>query len=250
MCRRICSMRLWGILACLMLCALSLQADPIDCAATFPCAIGQGWTVFVTPNGNDVNLKDITFEGSTFTLTKQATFNNLNPLIIEFLGPALADPANPSPTQAFFNVTEKITNQTPFDWGAFQFDIIDQNPVTADGTVHPRKAHFHFKPFKNSDRFMNLPQPIDASDSGTYTGTASAPDIVGKNGDTWNASILRMHDRVDPDPANAGLFFRMDFKLVETPIPTPEPGTLSLLGFGILALWCTRFRKTSPDSRR
>lgn len=146
-------------------------------------------------------------------------------------------------------MTERVTNQTTSDWAGFRFDIIDQNPIAADGSVHPKKAHFHFKAFTASDR---LKPPQVPNNNGTYTGTATQPQIVGKNGDTWNASILKMHDRLDPDPANPGQFLRMDFKLVETPLPVPEPGTLGMIAaplfIGILGWRRLRQHPRSPGA--
>lgn len=93
--RLIRSAKLGAILAFVLLSVFSLQAAPIDCMGAFPCAIGGSWIAFTTPNGNNVNLRNINLiednddNSYNFTLEKVVTFNNLNPVTIEFFGPAV-----------------------------------------------------------------------------------------------------------------------------------------------------------------
>jgi hypothetical protein len=143
------------------------------------------------------------------------------------------------------NVTEEIKNGTGADWWNFSYTINDLNNPAAVDTLHPRKAHFHFGAYTTSDPLPIFPVP-GPDDNGVYSGSASTTDsnFVVAPGSTYNASILRMHDRVDPDPANTGNFLAMKFDLVEQP-STPEPGTIAMLAGGLsVLLWQTRRRRS------
>jgi hypothetical protein len=228
----------------IVLAGFALITTPVR-AADITCSgadqdLALNWKVNC-PTG--VTLAGVTTAGSTISFTKQFTFKNLDPLTIHFIGPALADATDSTP-QVFMNVTEEIKNGTTYDWWKFSYTINDLNNPAAVDTLHPRKAHFHFGAYTTSDPLPILPVPgID--DNGVYSGFAATADqnFVVSPGNTYNASILRMHDRVDPDPANAGKFLAMKFDLIEQP-GVPEPGTLALLAGGMAVLfWETRRRK-------
>ena len=138
----------------------------------------------------------------------------------------------------FFRLEEEITNGTEDVWTSFSEELEDKKPFKEEdfGTeTHPAMPHFHTALL----RPQNV-TPLKLTKPGQMAhGTNSILFGDGKVNPKEKLKIiangqgnLRIHEIEIKGEPN-----KREFNLIETPNPVPEPGTLALMGSGLIGMF-------------
>jgi hypothetical protein len=177
----------------------------------------------------DVTLAAPTTSGSTTSFTLQKV--GWGDETVEIL---FRTKANVMQIEHFFMLNFDIT--TSKEWGGFRVQLIDRYdavgppPPGASSTEiqHPIWAHIHPNHNVGGGPFYD---PFTTRNPSTSRGVEvmTLSDGVVPEGAVWLGSRFRLHDVSTTgyaDPPAAGV---MEYRLLLTPIPTPEPSSLTLL---------------------
>jgi hypothetical protein len=221
-----------GIFANVFLFGVLVSAAP----AAFMDLGTSGWQ-YDAPAG--VTIPAPTTSGSTTTFTLQK--NPWGSEVVEIVfrtKPAMGTEPAVTQIEHFFMMNFDVT--TSVGWGGFQVELIDKfdavgpppQGASSEQITHPIWAHIHPNhsvgggPFYDPFTFRNPSTTLGVDKLTLSNGFIPA-------GSVWLGSRFRLHDVAtrgyeDPPVAQA-----MEFKLILTPIPIPEPNSLSLMLGGI-----------------
>ncbi len=203
------------------------QANPLPSGSTIP---GTSWQVqYAGPISLSFDASQNGFS-TKGTLIETTTRNNIDPLTISFQQVFETSTSSVSGGLRLL-FKETVTNQSTKDWAGYTMQLIDNTPAPNNppSDSHPPEPHFH--PNDSGATFPPF-NPVNLPDPATTLNIGDGINKVAIGGD-FNVTSLLLHERqfaigIIPDPG------RRTFDLVETPIPTPEPGGVALVATLVL----------------